>query len=314
MITDGNGNVLAGGERGGKSHITYKPYGEILRTDSYGPDITKFKYTGQEEDKESGLYYYKARYYDAALGRFAINDGQVFPDKEQGMNRMMYVEGNPVLFRDFTGNFSSKNLLQDLAKFALADAISKTSDPMGRVLLDIAGQKALFKIRKHKGSEFMRSDLGKIHNAFNPLNYIGALWALSNYAAGKLMHRDTKLKKVNGGYVVQGGPLMPSFGGGGIAIGQFAVTKGTDEATLRHETAHLQQYREWGPHKYLSNLGSSPFGGGGVGENDADQRAGTFAYNANKQKRIMSILISTTNRNPYNLNLFAIIIYLGYIP
>ncbi len=57
MITDGNGNVLAGGERGGKSHITYKPYGEILRTDSYGPDITKFKYTGQEEDRESGLYY-----------------------------------------------------------------------------------------------------------------------------------------------------------------------------------------------------------------------------------------------------------------
>ncbi|MDF3822310.1 RHS repeat-associated core domain-containing protein [Leptospira sp. 96542] len=104
MITDGNGNVLAGGERGGKSHITYKPYGEILRTDSYGPDITKFKYTGQEEDKESGLYYYKARYYDAALGRFASNDGQVFPDKEQGMNRMMYVEGNPVRFTDDSGN------------------------------------------------------------------------------------------------------------------------------------------------------------------------------------------------------------------
>ncbi|MDF3821284.1 RHS repeat-associated core domain-containing protein [Leptospira sp. 96542] len=104
MITDGNGNVLAGGERGGKSHITYKPYGEILRTDSYGPDITKFKYTGQEEDKESGLYYYKARYYDAALGRFASNDGQVFPDKEQGMNRMIYVEGNPIRFTDDSGN------------------------------------------------------------------------------------------------------------------------------------------------------------------------------------------------------------------
>ncbi|WP_244279860.1 RHS repeat-associated core domain-containing protein [Leptospira brenneri] len=104
MITDGNGNVLAGGERGGKSHITYKPYGEILRTDSYGPDITKFKYTGQEEDQESGLYYYKARYYDASLGRFASNDGMVFPDKEQGMNRMMYVEGNPIAWRDQTGN------------------------------------------------------------------------------------------------------------------------------------------------------------------------------------------------------------------
>ncbi|WP_244944113.1 RHS repeat domain-containing protein [Leptospira meyeri] len=104
MITDGNGNVLAGGERGGKSHITYKPYGEILRTDSSGPDITKFKYTGQEEDQESGLYYYKARYYDASLGRFASNDGMVFPEKEQGMNRMMYVEGNPILWRDQSGH------------------------------------------------------------------------------------------------------------------------------------------------------------------------------------------------------------------
>jgi len=110
MITDGNGNVLAGGERGGKSHITYKPYGEILRTDSYGPDITKFKYTGQEEDRESGLYYYKARYYDASLGRFASNDGMSFPDKPQGMNRMMYVEGNPMKWKDNSGNKISKAL------------------------------------------------------------------------------------------------------------------------------------------------------------------------------------------------------------
>ncbi len=103
MITDGNGNVLAGGERGGKSHITYKPYGEILRTDSYGPDITKFKYSGQEEDQESGLYYYKARYYDAALGRFASNDGMTFPQNPQGMNRLMYVDGNPIKSRDKSG-------------------------------------------------------------------------------------------------------------------------------------------------------------------------------------------------------------------
>ncbi len=110
MITDGNGNVLAGGERGGKSHITYKPYGEILRTDSYGPDITKFKYTGQEEDRESGLYYYKSRYYDSSLGRFISNDGMVFPKKTQGMNRQMYVEGNPMMWRDVSGNKISTSL------------------------------------------------------------------------------------------------------------------------------------------------------------------------------------------------------------
>ncbi len=104
MITDGNGNVLAGGERGGKSHITYKPYGEILRTDSYGPDITKFKYTGQEEDRESGLYYYKARYYDASLGRFLSSDTEANALSPSGMNTFMYVEGNPNSYTDGSGN------------------------------------------------------------------------------------------------------------------------------------------------------------------------------------------------------------------
>ncbi|EMY68826.1 hypothetical protein [Leptospira vanthielii] len=104
------------------------------------------------------------------------------------------------------------------------------------------------------------------------------------------MQRDTKLKKVNGGYVVQGGPLMPYSEGEGITIGQFAVTKGTDEATLRHETGHLQQYREWGAYKYLSNLGSSPFRRGeAVGENEADRRAGTFAYDVNENKILLPL-------------------------
>ncbi|RHX83312.1 hypothetical protein, partial [Leptospira stimsonii] len=34
MVTDGEGNRIAGGEMGGASHISYKPYGEIQRNDS----------------------------------------------------------------------------------------------------------------------------------------------------------------------------------------------------------------------------------------------------------------------------------------
>ena len=90
MITDGRGNVLAGGERGGKSHITYRPYGEILRTDSFGPDIFKYKYTGQEEDRESGLYFYNNRYYDSKVGRFISNDTEVDALEPNGMNRMNF--------------------------------------------------------------------------------------------------------------------------------------------------------------------------------------------------------------------------------
>jgi len=90
MITDGRGNVLAGGERGGKSHITYRPYGEILRTDSFGPDIFKYKYTGQEEDRESGLYFYNNRYYDSKVGRFISNDTEVDALEPNGMNRLNF--------------------------------------------------------------------------------------------------------------------------------------------------------------------------------------------------------------------------------
>ncbi|MCT8332735.1 hypothetical protein NUH30_03540 [Leptospira sp. 85282-16] len=185
---------------------------------------------------------------------------------------------------------------------------------MGKTLLEMAGQKALFKIRKHRGSSFMRSDLGKYYNTHNPLNYLGATWAFMNYAAGKLMQRDTKLKKVNGGYVVQGGPLATT----GITIGQFAVTAGADEESLRHETAHLQQYREWGANKYMCNLGSSPFRRGeAVGENEADLRAGTFAYDVNKDNKRSSLIlryINISSQSSDGQNTLIIMIYMDYIP
>ncbi len=111
MITDGRGNVIAGGNNGGKSHISYTPYGSIHRTDSSGPDITRFKYTGQEEDKESGLFYYKARYYDPMVGRFLQADNLYDSEDTNGMNHYMYVNGSPMNFRDDTGNSCTGNYL-----------------------------------------------------------------------------------------------------------------------------------------------------------------------------------------------------------
>jgi RHS repeat-associated protein len=165
MITDGNGNVLAGGERGGKSHITYKPYGEILRTDSYGPDITKFKYTGQEEDRESGLYYYKARYYDASLGRFISNDGMVFPGKAQGMNRMMYVEGNPVAWVDTSGNSTNySHMFKEMLKHTFNGGAAIMRGISGGVKWASGGLSRAadtFDKFANKKSSYMRSDFAK---------------------------------------------------------------------------------------------------------------------------------------------------------
>ncbi|MDI7188019.1 RHS repeat-associated core domain-containing protein, partial [Leptospira santarosai] len=107
MITDGAGNPASGPEPG-TSFVSYEPYGSIIRNDSYGPDIFRYKFTGQIEDKETGLYYYKARYYDPILGRF-IQPDSIADQGIDGTNRYMYVGGDPIDRTDPTGHswFSS---------------------------------------------------------------------------------------------------------------------------------------------------------------------------------------------------------------
>ncbi|WP_235590866.1 RHS repeat domain-containing protein, partial [Leptospira interrogans] len=113
MITDGAGNPASGPEPG-VSYVSYEPYGSIIRNDSYGPDIFRYKFTGQIEDKETGLYYYKARYYEPTLGRFLQADSVVMPTNVNGMNRYMYVDGNPVSYRDPSGHISGPDMMHML--------------------------------------------------------------------------------------------------------------------------------------------------------------------------------------------------------
>ncbi|EMF43352.1 RHS repeat-associated core domain protein [Leptospira interrogans serovar Lora str. TE 1992] len=113
MITDGAGNPASGPEPG-VSYVSYEPYGSIIRNDSYGPDIFRYKFTSQIEDKETGLYYYKARYYEPTLGRFLQADSVVMPTNVNGMNRYMYVDGNPVSYRDPSGHISGPDMMHML--------------------------------------------------------------------------------------------------------------------------------------------------------------------------------------------------------
>ncbi len=75
--------------------------------DSGSVDL-KHKYTGQEEDGETGLYYYGARYYDPNLARF-ISPDSIVPDHTdpQSLNRYSYCINNPLLYVDPTGNSPS---------------------------------------------------------------------------------------------------------------------------------------------------------------------------------------------------------------
>ncbi|MBI5665029.1 MAG: RHS repeat-associated core domain-containing protein [Nitrospirae bacterium] len=97
MITDQDGVSI--------QSIYYYPYGET-HTNS-GPDVARHKFTGQEYDAETGLYYYNARYYDPKLARFITADTIVpEPFDPQALNRYSYVINNPVMLIDPSGHYS----------------------------------------------------------------------------------------------------------------------------------------------------------------------------------------------------------------
>ena len=50
----------------------YDNFGNVLS--QTGSIANSFQYTGREFDSELGLFYYRARYYDADTGRFVAED------------------------------------------------------------------------------------------------------------------------------------------------------------------------------------------------------------------------------------------------
>jgi len=67
---------------------------------------TSLRFTGQRENATIGLYFYNARYYDPALGRFTQPDTIVpQPGNPGGLNRYSYVLNNPIKYRDPTGHW-----------------------------------------------------------------------------------------------------------------------------------------------------------------------------------------------------------------
>jgi RHS repeat-associated protein len=78
----------------------YSPFGEMWVEEASTVDIshiTRF-FTNQQYDKESGLYYYNARFYDPHLGSFLTPD----PKMDQ-LNHYAYCAGNPIKYTDPTG-------------------------------------------------------------------------------------------------------------------------------------------------------------------------------------------------------------------
>lgn len=75
----------------------YEPFGQ---TTALGTENNPFQYTGRENDS-TGLYYYRARYYNPVLGRFLSEDPEGF--EGDGPNFYVYVANNPINLIDPEG-------------------------------------------------------------------------------------------------------------------------------------------------------------------------------------------------------------------
>jgi RHS repeat-associated protein len=90
---------------------TYDSFGKL--TNSTGTLRNPFQYAGREFDPETGIYEYRARYYDSNSGRFISEDPLGFVG---GLNFYAYVHGNSVNFSDPFGlkDYNEQQTLQIL--------------------------------------------------------------------------------------------------------------------------------------------------------------------------------------------------------
>ena len=114
----GSSSRMANREGNQVKAIRYMPFGATAQ--ETGDTKTRYRYTGKEKD-DTGFYYYGARYYDDALGRFIAADS-ILPDvyDPQQLNRFAYVRGNPLKLVDPDGHQATQlNLDQALQGLGL---------------------------------------------------------------------------------------------------------------------------------------------------------------------------------------------------
>lgn len=125
---DTRGNVVSMSQLGNsiynKTYI-YDDFGNVKLLDiGHLPDNNKFTFLGKygivEDDREQGLYYIRARYYDAKLGRFLTQD------PIWSTNLYPYADNNPISNIDINGknweNFSEQ-ALDIIGNFLWNDAL-----------------------------------------------------------------------------------------------------------------------------------------------------------------------------------------------
>jgi len=126
-LSDHEGNLL--------QTTTYDPFGNMMTNIGVGSNNTLY-YTGRERDPDTGLYYYRARYYDPLTGRFDSEDPKGFTS---GVNFYVYAKNNPINANDPYGLTWRSDILGFTSAGLNTAALASVWDPPVAFVLKTAG-------------------------------------------------------------------------------------------------------------------------------------------------------------------------------
>ena len=180
QLTDQLGSVraLVGNDGAVRNQFEYDAFGKMASMMTGATDDSRYRYTGREFDGETGLYYYRARYYDANVGRFIGQDPTGFGAGDGNLYR--YVGNNSVSatdpsglagiilsfsrkieYNDWTGWFNTFHRTNKITDVPVSTKVSITKDTVFAVIGYLSTQGGRTETEPH-GGHAPNDDIGHI--------------------------------------------------------------------------------------------------------------------------------------------------------
>jgi RHS repeat-associated protein len=297
-LTDADGNVV--------ESRTYDSFGNLLSSTANSQLPTpnfRYGYTGRELDLESGLDYYRARYYDSAVGRFISVDPMGFGAGDTNLYR--YVGNNS------TNNTDPSGMIAPLIALALYGAIGgalfagaygvadhlERGGSLGNVDWGDVAQKA--SIGAAVGATFA------VGGAFIAEGLVAAGVAASTVQAGGLLFgaAGTGWQAGTGIVNIQNGkPYTGTLDLIGAGLGIWGLNKGYQGYVQTRTTENIARsgvvYDVPGNPRPISQVGDSQLPGGSVSEGGQIASSGRILSGSNPRGLLAPSLDENAITNP----------------
>jgi RHS repeat-associated protein len=216
---DGLGSITSLSSAAGSiaNTYTYDSYGKL--TASTGSLVNPFRYTARESDTETGLYYYRARYYDPNPGRLLSEDPIDFAG---GINFYAYVQNDPLNLFDPLGLRATKAATADCIAQGLQAFFPGVAATVGPATKNVGGHwnfPVQFQFPSYAAANgFYNGYMANYGNVFGPPARFGSGPAvhLENLGPNWSYNSDTGVYSINAtAHLDLFNPNPNSEGGGG---------------------------------------------------------------------------------------------------